>query len=70
MIANYDKLVDWVDIMFKQLHKKLIRCTMAQTNMLQGTRKFDVRKYVCHFTLVIEMLICNIFSQIGIYKCL
>jgi hypothetical protein len=43
---------------------------MAQKNMLQGIGKFDVRKDVCDSTLVIEMLICSIFSQIGVYKCL
>ncbi len=39
MMEDQGKLVNWVDIMFKQLHKELIKWLVAQTNMLQGYKK-------------------------------
>ncbi len=54
-----NKSIDWVDTMFRQLHRKLVRWTTSHTKMLRGMVKIDVKKDVCHFKLVIEVLIIN-----------
>jgi hypothetical protein len=43
--------------MFRQLHRKLVRWTTFHTKMFRGMVKIDVKKDVCHFELVIEVLI-------------
>jgi hypothetical protein len=42
--------------MFIQLHKKLVKWTTSHTKMLKGIVKIDVKKDVCHFALVLEVL--------------
>ncbi len=49
--------------MFRQLHRKLVRWTTCHTKMLRGMVKIDVKKDVCHFKLVIEMLIIYIYEN-------
>ncbi len=54
--------------MFRQLHKKLVRWTTFHTKMLRGMVKIDVKKDVCHFELVIKVLILNIYIYIYIER--
>jgi len=42
--------------MFKQLHRKIIRWTTSHIKMLSGMVKIDVKKDVCHFELVVQVL--------------
>ncbi len=66
MMANKGKYVDWANTMSKQLHKKLVRWTTFQTKIHRVIVKFDVKKDVCHFALVIELLMEFIFEKISI----
>jgi len=64
MLSNDDnKSIDWVDTMFRQLHRKLVRWTTSHTKMLRVMVKIDVKKDVCHFELVIKALILFIFLK-------
>jgi hypothetical protein len=50
MTTVQGKVVDWVDTLFKQLQRELMICTTSQTNIMMGTFKVDLKKYVCHST--------------------
>jgi hypothetical protein len=50
--------------MFKQLQKEWIRWTTSHTKMLRGTIKVDPKKDVCHFVVVIEVLMQHLFLEI------
>jgi hypothetical protein len=64
MIVVKGKYVDWANIMFKQLQKEWIRWTTSHTKMLKGIIKVDPKKDVCHFALVIEVLMQHLFPKI------
>jgi hypothetical protein len=49
--------------MYRQLHRELAKWTTSYTNMFQGIVKVDAKKYVCHSTLVIKMLIQYFFLK-------
>jgi hypothetical protein len=56
MTIMQGKVVDWVDILFKQLQRKLTRWTTSQTKIMMGTIKVVPKKDVRHLALVIEIL--------------
>jgi hypothetical protein len=64
MIVVNGKYVGWTKRMFKQLQKELIRWTTSHTKMLRGTIKVDPKKDVCHFAVVIEVLMQHLFLEI------
>jgi hypothetical protein len=49
--------------MFIQLHKELVRWTTYHNKMLMGIVKIDVKKDVCHFALVIKVLMQYFFLE-------
>jgi hypothetical protein len=44
MMVDRGKSIDWVNIMFRHLHKKLVRWITFQTKMLKSIMKIDVKK--------------------------
>jgi hypothetical protein len=64
VIFNDDnKCIDWVDTMFRKLHRKLVRWTTFHTKMLKCMVKTDFKMNVCHFEFLIEVLILYIFLE-------
>ncbi len=58
MISKVDhgKYVNWVIIMYYQLVKELIKWGKCQKNMIEGMTKRELKKDVCYFTIVLEVL--------------
>ncbi len=68
MIFRVDlgKSFNWVVIMYSQLVKELIRWDKCQKNMIEGIAKINFKKYVCHSTIVLEVMFQKWFPLQGV----
>jgi hypothetical protein len=63
--ADNGKFVSWVIIMYFQLVKELIKWEKCQKNIIEGTTKRELKKDVCHFAIVLEILFLKWFALKG-----
>jgi hypothetical protein len=63
MTVMKGKEIDWVDNLFKQLQRKLMRWTTFQTKMMMGTVEVNPKKHVYHLVLIIEILMQHFFPN-------
>jgi hypothetical protein len=57
------KAINWEDTLFKQMQKEFMKWKTSQTKMMMGTIKVDIKKDICHSTLVIKILMQHFFPN-------
>ncbi len=57
------KAIDWENTLFKQMQRELMKWTTSQTKMMMGIVEVDLKKDICHSTLVIEILKQHFFPN-------
>jgi hypothetical protein len=56
-LVDHGKSINWATILYFQLVKELIKWGKCQKNLIEIIAKKEPKKDVCHFAIVLEVLL-------------